>query len=140
MTPRINDAASQVLVDSDAFVGWLYAADAHYQAANRIFDEIKQQKLTPITTSFVVMETATVLSHRQGQKLARIFLELADKTPTIHITQEIQHEGLALFRTQDARGTSVVDCTNVVIMRRFNIPKIFSFDQVYTKTFGLKIA
>lgn len=135
-----NPSQYQVLIDSDAFVGWLYEGDGHHSEASQIFAHVEKQRLVPVTTSLVVAETATVLSHRQGQKLALVFLELVKRYPIIHITRRRQQEALALFQEQRARGTSVTDCANVAVMREYHIPAIFSFDKVYPKSFGLKIA
>ena len=130
----------QVLIDSDAFVGWLYAKDSHHAEASRIFTRLEDQRWVPVVTSLVVAEAATVLSHREGQPLARTFLDLAKRYPVIHITRQLQQHALDLFQAQKARGTSVTDCANVVVMRQYQIPTIFSFDKVYPKAFGLKPA
>lgn len=130
-----------VLVDSDAFVGRFYADDTHYQHSRTIFQQLREQRKRLVTTSFVVAETATVLSHRNGQNLARKFLaEFIGKgnIDVIHITETLQQEAASLFVAQGQRGTSMTDCANVVVMQKFNIPTIFSFDKVYTKQFGLK--
>jgi predicted nucleic acid-binding protein len=88
----------------------------------------------------VVAETATVLSHRSGQALARKFLDVIErsKLPIVHITEELQKEALKIFKQQSLKGTSVTDCANVTILRRLKIPKIFSFDKVYPKKFGIE--
>ncbi|WP_162909888.1 hypothetical protein [Aggregatilinea lenta] len=39
-----------------------------------------------------------------------------------------------------APGTSVTDCANVAVIYFLNIPEIFSFDHVYSKSFPLKLA
>lgn len=128
----------QVLVDSDAFVGWLYEQDASHKAAIKIFESIKQKKLMPVTTSFVVMETATVLSNRQGQTLALDFLDMVSVYPTIHIDEKLQQYSIDFFKKEKKRGTSVVDCSNVIVMRQFNIATIISFDKFYKKQMGLQ--
>ncbi len=134
------DTTQPILVDSDAFVGWLYQRDSHHPQADAIFTDIIHQRRPLVTTSYVVTETATVLSHRQGQALARQFLEMAAKFPVIHINETLHQATLNLFSQQEKKGSSVVDCSNVVVMRQFQIPVIFSFDQVYHKTFQLQMA
>ena len=132
-----------VLVDSDGFVGRFYPNDAHYQRARDIFQSLRDQQLRLVTTSFVVAETATVLSHRQGQELARKFLEDfigAGDFDVIHITEELQDAARQLFIQQTTKGTSMTDCANVVVMKNFAIPRIFSFDKVYAKHFHLQVA
>jgi len=65
----------QVLIDSDAFVGLMLERDAHHPQASAIFELLKANNVKVATTSFVVAETATVLSHASGQILARTFLD-----------------------------------------------------------------
>lgn len=128
----------QVLVDSDAFVGWFLQDDGHHEEVEAAFEIVRQQKLTTITTSLVVGETATVLSHRSGQDLARRFLRFSQQLPVIHIDEDLFAETIDLFTAIDKKGTSVVDCSNVVVMKQYNIPVIFSFDRIYRR-YGLEM-
>jgi len=129
------------LVDSDAFVGRMYPDDIHHQRAKHIFKSLEGQGKLLVTTSLVIGEAATVLSHRKGQSLARSFLELIEKArlPVIHVTEDLQEEAISIFKKQDTRGTSATDCANVAVARRFYIPTIFGFDKVYPKSFGLEL-
>lgn len=124
---------TQVLVDSDAFVGWIHPADAHYNRVRSIFQKIREARLRMITNSWVVAETATVLSHRSGQVAAKSFLGRLRELdfPIIHIDESLQEDATQIFEQQDKKGTSMVDCGNVAVMRRFEIPRIFSFDRFY---------
>lgn len=131
----------QVLVDSDAFVGWYLPDDAHFQKATELFTRFDEENRSLVTTSWVVAETATVLSHRVGQESARQFLDMITSIPfpVIHITEELQSETVNLFMEQETKNTSMVDCANVVVMRRFDIPAILSFDHFYAKRFHLPL-
>jgi predicted nucleic acid-binding protein len=134
-----SSSNKRVLVDSDAFIGWLNNEDLLHEDAVKVLKNIERAKLTTLTTSLVVAETATTLSNRLGQAQARAFLEFVENLPVVHISEEIQNEALQLFREQATKGTSVVDCANVVVMKRLQIPVIFSFDGFYKKQ-GLKMA
>ncbi len=125
----------QVLVDSDAFVAWLMPDDIFYQQVTEIFQRLEEEKVRLVTTSWVIAETATVLSNRVGQKLARQFLDQAEHIglPIIHITEEIQREATRFFKDQEVRGTSMVDCGNAIVATRFGIPSVFSFDRFYKR-------
>ena len=131
-----------VLVDSDAFVGWYLPADAHFKRATELFTRFDEENRSLVTTSWVVAETATVLSHRVGQESAREFLDMITSTPfpVIHVTEELQAETIKVFMEQETKNTSMVDCSNVVVMRRFDIPTILSFDNFYHKRFNLPMA
>lgn len=129
---------SHIFVDSSAFVAWFFARDAHHQDAVARFDWVKTQQLMPITSSFVVDETATVLSNRDGQSLARKFLDFANTVQTIFITEEIRRDIHVLFHQQQMKGTSIVDCSNIVVMQRLSIPSIFTYDGDFTKQFHVQ--
>lgn len=128
-----------VLVDSDAFVGKIYKNDQHYPTANRIFAYLKQAKASIVTTNLVVMETATVLSHRDGQTVACAFLQAMQRgdIPVIRVSDQLEAEAFSIFSRQTKKGTSVTDCANVAVVRHLQIPRIFSFDKVYRKRFKL---
>lgn len=131
----------QMLIDSDALVGLIHPDDAHFEQANNVFQSLAVQHAKLVTTSLVVAETATVLSHRAGQALARTFLTIIRRgnIPVIHIDEALQEAALALFCNQTKKGTSVTDCANVAVMRQFHIPTIFSFDKVYNRKFDLTL-
>ena len=130
----------ELLVDSDAFVGRFYPDDVHHKKVKSIFAKIEKQKKRVVTTSLVITETATVLSHKSGQDASRKFLVTIEKTklPIIHINELLHRETVAFFKKQEKKGTSVVDCANVVVMRRFQIPTIFSSDGFYSKQSDIK--
>lgn len=132
---------NQILIDSDAFIGWLLKGDAHYERAGKIFEQLQQRRIAAATTSTVIAETATVLSYRQGRKLARTFLDIINTgdLPVIYITESFYNDGLAIFKEQAQKGTSVIDCINVAVCRHLEITSIFSFDQVYAKRFDLQL-
>lgn len=132
----------QVLVDSDAFVGWILEDDANHEKATERFDRLLAQRQRLITTSFVVAETATVLSHLAGQETARTFLRRlieSHRFPTIFINEALYAHALHLFQGQERKGTSVTDCANVAVAREFEIPHLFSFDAAYSRDFGLHL-
>jgi len=134
--------STQILVDSDAFVGLLLERDAHHERATRLFDEIASEGASIVTNSFVIAETATVLSHRVGQELARIFLnEVIEqgRFPTVFVTEALQQQAIEIFKMQESRGTSMTDCVNVAIVRQLQISKIFSFDMFYPKKHNIPL-
>lgn len=131
-----NDA---VLIDSDAFIGWLVEADAHHRTALQGFNELIQNQLQPIVTNLVIAETATWLSNRVDQPTARRFLEASQKFHTVFITERLHHLARELFNAQERKKTSFVDMLNIVVVRELSIPRIFAFDEVYSKTFHLPV-
>lgn len=131
-----------VLVDSDAFVGWIVADDAHHEVASQIFDRMIKENKNIVTTSATIAETVTVLSYLVGQEPARQFLNgflKEQRFPYIFIDEKLHQDALHIFSQQKRRGTSFNDCANVAVMQHFAIPYILSFDKVYQKDFELPV-
>ena len=64
----------QVLIDSDAWIALYLEHDILHAQASELFDRLLARQAVVATTSLVMAETATVLSYRGSQSLARIFL------------------------------------------------------------------
>lgn len=139
---KVGMSSFDVLVDSDAFVGWSLTADAHHAHSLQLFEDLFAQHKKLVTTSSVVAETATVLSHYSGQDAARRFLKsiAADTAfPVIFIDEKLHNASLDLFSQQKKKGTSFTDCANVVVMQQFEVAAILSFDKVYSRDFGVEV-
>jgi predicted nucleic acid-binding protein len=130
-----------ILVDSDAFVGFFLPDDAHFTAASNLFNQCFKQNIPLTTTNYIVAETATVLSRRSSQQEARRFLAFihSGSIPLIYVDYHLHLESVEIFIQQENKNTSLFDCSNVAVMRHFAIPQIFSFDKVYEKKFDLKV-
>lgn len=131
---------NRILVDSDAFVGWLKPDDSLHERVTILFGRIKEQKQATVTTSLVVAETATTLSNKVSQEAAIRFLDFVEHLPVIHIGEDLHRKTTELFKQQKEKGISFVDCSNVVVLKHFGMPAILSFDKFYSKKFGLKMA
>ncbi|MEZ4671452.1 MAG: PIN domain-containing protein [Anaerolineae bacterium] len=129
-----------LLIDSDAFVGWALETDPHHQRATMLFEQAQKSNQRLVTHNFVVAETATVLSHRSGQAVACDFLDAVRKIPQLYVSEDLFLKALSIFRTQENKNTSFVDCLNVIVMKYLSIPRLLSFDQFYRKKFDLKLA
>lgn len=132
--------ADYILVDTDVWVGFILADDPHHAAASKLLSQIRKQRGQLVITTDVVAETITVLSHKSGQGAARSFLRLVDDPDLIRIPTKEKFfiKALGLFAEQDKKGTSYVDCMNVVVMAELEFDKILSFDKVYHNRFGLQ--
>lgn len=132
----------EALVDSAAWIAIYMPDDLFHRDALMIYEGLKAQNRKMVTTSAVLGETVTVLSHRAGQELARSFLSFIQRSeiPVIFIDEDMHQQALALFRQQEKKGTSFVDCANAVVARRLGIATVFSFDDFYVKKMGLKAA
>lgn len=137
----VNNEA-QIIVDSDAFVGLMWEKDELHARVTKLFTHLQKKHIQLTTTSAVVAETATVLSHRKDQALARKFLDVlieSSSIPVIWIDELVYNEALTLFKKQTKKGTSYTDCVNAVVCRKLELTHIFSFDRAYPSCFGIKL-
>ena len=132
----------EVLVDSDAFVGLFLPDDTHHKACRLLFERFAKQRTNLVTTNYTVAETATVLSRRSGQSIARAFLDYiaSGVFPIIYVDAAFQEMAISLFMKQGNKNMSLFDCANVAVMRNLDIAEILSFDQVYSKKFGIPVS
>ena len=137
----MNDLERQprkVLIDSDAFIAWLLPDDVLHKEATQLFDRLDKEHVQAFSTSVVIGETMTVLSHRIGQALASQFYAQIQRAnlPIIFIEPKLHDAALILFLAQTKKGMSYVDCANAVVDQHLGVKDIFSFDGFY-KRLGL---
>lgn len=127
--------AATYLVDSDAFIGWLIAADAHHAQVKTALEHIQQQEGSLTTTSYVVAETATLLSRRYAQSYACHFITFVHNTefPVIEVVGELRQQAENLFITQKTEKISLIDCANAIAVKRFALDSILGFDRFYRR-------
>jgi predicted nucleic acid-binding protein len=128
---------NRVLIDSDAFIGWLVEHDQHHPRAVQLFDYVLREGMQPVLTNLMIAECATWLSARASQSISKLFLRETENLEIVFIDENLHAKTIALFQQSERHHTSFIDYANVVTMRTFQIPTILAFDAVYRKTFGL---
>jgi predicted nucleic acid-binding protein len=130
----------EILVDSDAFVGYFIETDAHNERVKALVRGFKETYTPLATTNLVVAETASLLSRRFSFTHAARFITYlqAHAFPVIFVDSDLQNEGYRLFLDQRQDKTSFVDCLNVVVARHYGMTSIFSFDKFY-RQFALQL-
>ncbi len=125
----------KLLVDSDAFFSLLVKSDANHHRASLLNKKLVTQGQQFITVNLVVFETATVLSRKINQQAACLFLEniTSGKMEIFRIDEAIEKRAGEIFKKQHSKNTSFVDCTNMAVMEKLNLPMIFSFDRIYKR-------
>ncbi len=124
---------NSILLDSDSIVAQLKHGDQNYAKALSTVEKIRELKLKKYILNLVIYETATVLSYKISQDVAQQFLSNIDSAGVeiIHFEQRLEKLTNDLFITQKKKGTSYVDCANIVTMQQYKIDSIFSFDSFY---------
>ncbi len=125
----------KLLVDSDVFFALGVISDANHLKATHLRQQFFREKRQLSTLNLVIFETATLVSHRIGQKEAVIFLTdiFSGEIEVIKLDDEIERKAIEFFKKQTRKNTSFVDCANMAVMEQFGLTSIFSFDEIYKR-------
>ncbi|MBI4331215.1 MAG: type II toxin-antitoxin system VapC family toxin [Chloroflexi bacterium] len=121
-----------LFVDTSAWYALAIARDLNNRAAKTLLGGALDRYRHLISTNHVIGETYTLIRHRWGHEIARVFLENMRKSRRLRIAfvserQETDAYGLlAAFPEHDL---SFVDGTSMVIMRENSILECFTFDR-----------
>ena len=124
-----------VLVDADAFVGFVKLDDANHTKAEHHFRRLKEQQYEFYTQYMVFSEAVTVLSQRISHEVAIQFInEVMSPTSYIQMLNEwsVKDRAIEIFKQQTSKNVSFVDCTNMAFAEKDGF-LIFSFDEAYKK-------
>ncbi len=126
-----------IFIDSDAFVALFRHDDTNHKKAVTLFDQLKNQSTTFITSNYVFSESITVISQKVGHGIAVAYINTMiseDAQFLIKRADEfIEEEALEIFKAQTSKNTSFVDCTNMAFLKKLHADAIFSFDGIYRK-------
>lgn len=124
-----------IFVDADALVALASSSDSNHERAVLIARSLKQRNEALITSSFVFGEVVTVLSQKEGRKMALAFIDdfLTSDIALIEVDIRLREKGIVVFKKQTSKNVSFTDCMSMAIMQGENIKEIFSFDRIYQK-------
>lgn len=116
-------------VDTSAFYAWLVRSETSHRRVASVFQELLQARRPLWTTSFVVVETMSLLQHRVGLAAARGFDE--DVLPAIHVhwvDDALYRRGTERLWREDRRQLSLVDCVSFAFMKQQGLTTAVAVD------------
>ncbi|MFH1863568.1 MAG: type II toxin-antitoxin system VapC family toxin [bacterium] len=125
--------AFKILVDSDALVATTKEDDSNHKKSLAVSQKLKNSVF--YITPFTIPETATVLSHKVSQRVAKKFVLKARSENFIEVPigSGLIQEADRIFVSQNKKGTSWVDCLNAAVVKTEELDGIFSFDKFYKR-------
>lgn len=124
----------KVFIDADALVALARVRDKNHRRAKKIYEKIKKEKASFISSNTSLYETVTVISQRINHQAARKFiLKVYQGLNFVFIDSLLEKKGLAIFNKQTSKNTSFFDCLNMAILKEMGLKEIFSFDEDYKK-------
>lgn len=124
----------KLLVDSDFLISLFKPLDSNHEKTTKIYKKI-QNKSSLIVLNLVFQESTTVISKQIGMDNARKFYQLIPMMvdQQLFLTEEIEKLAWKLFLSQAKKGSSFIDCANLVVCQKYKLDGILSFDEFYPK-------
>lgn len=120
-----------VFVDSNFFIALFNPLDALYPQAVRCAKEIEERQITLIVSSFIFLETVTVLSQRGGKPVAKEGGQYFLTDPAVrlvHIDEDLQKESWRIFQEIEDKDVSFVDASIIAAMHAEGVSNLLTFD------------
>ncbi|OGG27007.1 hypothetical protein A2960_02575 [Candidatus Gottesmanbacteria bacterium RIFCSPLOWO2_01_FULL_39_12b] len=128
-----------LFVDSSAWISLVVINDINHQKAVSVFSSFNTKTKLYISF-FIINETITkirkIFSQEKASELFNQYKKLEkEKFLTIlPVDRNIIEKGVALLSKHPTPNTfSLTDATNVVLMEKYHIPTLFSFDRDFKK-------
>ena len=125
------ETSERVFADSNYFVALFYPHDALHHQATIHANSIAKDNLHIITSSFVFLETVTVLSQRAGRAVSReagLYLRNNPFVTLLHIDEALGEKAWRIFQNTQDKNISFVDCSTIAVMQAEHITTLLTFD------------
>src|SRR5688500_15473688 len=106
-------------IDTSAFIALADPVDPNHHSAVAASAALARSGQEVVTTNYVVVETISLLHHRQGIQAVKAFIETMLPVVEIEwIDQPIHHHAVEAMVAGSRRGPSLVDCVSFEFMLR----------------------
>jgi predicted nucleic acid-binding protein len=121
-----------IFIDTSALYTLMDADDRNHERARDAWAQWLDQPIQFLTSNYVLLESLALIQHRLGIQAARQFDEELMPVLRVHwIDAELHATALKMVLAIGQRDLSLVDCTNIELMRRLGHRMIFAFDRHY---------
>jgi predicted nucleic acid-binding protein len=121
-----------MFVDTSAWFAIYNRTDAFHRKAVEMLESLKEEKVDLYTSKVIFAELIALEASRYGKKeaieLGSTLLSLKSDLFIEEMLFEDELKAWELFKNTSAK-VSYVDCTCVVMMKRLEIEKMFTFDK-----------
>ena len=120
---------NEVFVDTSALYALLVETDDKHPAARGALPALRGGGANLVTSSFVVLESVTLLQSRIGVAAVRAFHD--DVMPllvVVWVGEGLLHRATASLLAASHRSVSLTDWSSFMIMRERGIERAFAFD------------
>ena len=136
MTPicRMRLRMNDVFADTSALYALLVETDDNHEAAHAAASSLRGQDANLVTSSFVVLETVTLLQSRIGVEAVRLFYrDILPLLDVVWVDEELLHGAMAALLAASHRRISLTDWSGIVLMRARGMTHAFAFDDDFAR-------
>lgn len=128
---------ARVLVDSSAVYALLDRSDANHAAARAILMAMRQRRVEPLLTNFVVAESHALLLARVSADVARTWL-LSNVWEIERVTEADEASAIQILAKSSDKTFSYTDATSFAVMERRGMRNAFAFD-AHFRQYGFQL-
>ena len=123
-----------VFVDTSFFIALLDDGDDMHVDAVVHWRRAAEERLSVLTSNYVVVESCAVLQRRLGvSAVRRLVCQLLDPVGVEWVTREDHERAVEALLGADRRQLSIVDCASFAMMRRLKVREFLAFDQHFAE-------
>jgi len=120
-----------IYIDTGAFLARHLSKDQYHLQANAFWNSLRKENEACVTSNFVLDETFTLLGRRAGcgfaaQRARNIYA--SESLSILRPSQEDEMKAIGLFEKYSDHRLSFTDCISIILMKRRNIKRVFTFD------------
>lgn len=132
----------KVFVDTAAWIALLNTEDDLHSAAERVRDELQQQKASLVTTEFILIEVADALCSPTLRQKTVIFINSLRQIKNLQIvllSKDLLAQGWALYSQRPDKEWGLTDCISFVVMTQARITQAFTSDRHFEQAGFIKL-
>lgn len=125
------ETSERIFADSNYLIALFNPRDALHDQANGYARIIAAQRHSIVISSFIFLETVTVLSYRRGKEVAQnvgVHLRADPATHYVHMDESLQEATWGIFQRVPEKNISFVDCSTIAVMKAEHITTVLTFD------------
>ena len=123
-----------VFADTSFLVALLDEDDSKHADAVRLWRRAEAERLSVITSNYVVLEACAVLQRRLGiPAMRRLVRQILEPVALEWVTREDHERAVESLLVADRRSLSLVDCVSFEVMRRLDVRECLAFDRHFAE-------
>lgn len=122
----------KLFVDTSAWVAYYDTDDRWHAVAEAAMTSLLNQRVTFVTTDYVLDETITLLLYHAGRERALVFGDTVQRSrhiKLVRIDADTWEQAWRLFKQYDDKTWAFTDCTSFAVMHQMELQQAFSFDR-----------